>query len=31
MINSEKRKLLHNYYQSNTLFQKNFKSCLVTI
>jgi len=31
MINSEKRKLLHDYYQSNILFHKKLKSFLVTI
>jgi len=31
MINSEKHKLLHDYYQSNILFYKNLKSFLLTI
>jgi len=31
MINSEKRKRLHDYYQSNILFHKKLKSFLVTI
>jgi len=31
MINSEKRKLLHDYYRSNILFHKKLKSFLVTI
>jgi len=31
MINSEKRTLLHDYYQSNILFHKDLKSFLVTI
>jgi len=26
MINSEKRKLLHDYYQSHMLFHKNLKT-----
>jgi len=26
MMNSEKRKLLHDYYQSHTLFHKKFKN-----
>jgi len=31
MTNSEKRKLLHDYYQSNILFHKELKGFLVTI